>query len=363
MCDGVQRGIWPPDFSLLRNEVIDADFEEASSEPMSAYQGKDMKRALIKGLLGPSLFVLGFGLAHAAWPDKTVTLVVPAEPGGSTDILARELAQQLTKTYGQSFIVENRSGAGGNIGTNFVAKARPDGYTILISAMTNHVVNPTLIPSTPFKGVDDFQPVAYLATVLTTVVVNPTFPVHNMKELIDYARANPGKINFATGGVGSVNHIGALMLQKMATIQMTHVPYRSGAPAILSTVTGDTQLNISAGTQTLPYVKNGKLRLLAVTEAHRSTLLPDTPTIGETVPGYDMTIWYGAFAPKGTPADITANLNKAMNASFMVPAVKQRMTDIGVIPQAMTQDSFAQLLRRDNEKYTKLIKDLGITIN
>jgi tripartite-type tricarboxylate transporter receptor subunit TctC len=321
-----------------------------------------MKAALIKGLFGPLLFVLTFGLAHAAWPERTVTLVVPAEPGGSTDILARELAQQLTKTYGQSFIVENRSGAGGNIGTNFVAKARPDGYTILISAMTNHVVNPTLIPSTPFKGVDDFAPVAYLANVLTTVVVNPSFPVHNIKELIDYARAHPGKINYATGGVGSVNHIGVLMLQKLANIQMVHVPYRSGAPAILSTVTGDTQLNISAGTQTLPYVKTGKLRLLAVTEAHRTSLLPNTPTIGETVPGYDMTIWYGAFAPKGTPTEITESLNKAMNAAFMVPAVKQRMADIGVVPIAMTTGEFAQVLRRDNEKYTRLIKELGITL-
>jgi tripartite-type tricarboxylate transporter receptor subunit TctC len=322
-----------------------------------------MNEALIKGLLGTLLFVLTLGLAQAAWPDRTVTLVVPAEPGGSTDILARELAQQLTKTYGQSFIVENRGGAGGNIGTNFVARARPDGYTILISAMTNHVVNPTLIPSTPFKGVDDFEPVAYLATVLSTVVVNPALPVHNMKELIDYARAHPGKINYATGGVGSVNHIGVLMLQKMANIQMVHVPYRSGAPAILSTVTGDTQLNISAATQTLPYVKSGKLRLLAVTDAHRSTLLPDTPTIGETVPGYEMTIWYGALAPKGTPADIAANLNKAMNATFMVPAVRQRMADIGVVPAAMTPDAFGQVLRRDNEKYSKLIKELGITLN
>lgn len=321
-----------------------------------------MKEVGIKRLFSLLLVSLSIGSAHAAWPDKPVTLIVPAAPGGSTDILARELSQDLTKTYGQTFLVENRSGAGGNIGTGYVAKAKPDGYTILIGAMTNHVVNPTLIKSTPFKGVDDFEPIAYLANVLTTVVVNPSLPVHNIKELVEYAKKNPNKINYATGGTGSTNHIGVLLLEKLAGIKMAHVPYRSGAPAILSTVSGETQLNISAGTQTLPHVKGGKLRLLAVTEGQRSELLPDTPTVGESVPGYEMTIWYGAFAPKGTPKDIVDSLNKAMNETFEKPDVRKRMLDMGVVPVKMTPDQFMQVLVRDDAKYSKLIKELGITV-
>jgi tripartite-type tricarboxylate transporter receptor subunit TctC len=326
-----------------------------------------LKTARIKGwtkaLAGPALFALCLGLAQAAWPDRPVTLIVPAEPGGSTDILARALAEQLAKTYNQSFVVDNKSGAGGNIGTAFVAKAKPDGYTILIGAMTNHVVNPTLIPSTPFKGVDDFEPIAYLATVLSTIVVNPSLPVHNIAELIEYAKAHPNAINYATGGVGSTNHIGVLMLESLAHIQMTHVPYRSGAPAILSTVSGDTQLDLSAATQTLPYVKQGKLRLLAFTEGKRNDLMPDVPTIGETVPGYEMTIWYGAFAPKGTPRAIVDSLNTSMNAAFQVPAIAQRMQNMGVIPIAMTPDEFTKILKRDDVKYTRLIKDMGLRID
>ncbi|HTK01086.1 MAG TPA: tripartite tricarboxylate transporter substrate binding protein [Bordetella sp.] len=321
-----------------------------------------MKEANIKRLFSLFAFALTMGSAHAAWPDKPVTLIVPAAPGGSTDILARELAADLSTTYGQSFLVENRSGAGGNIGAGYVAKAKPDGYTLLISAMTNHVVNPTLMPSTPFKGVDDFAPIAYLANVLTTVVVNPSLPVHNIRELVEYAKAHPNKIDFATGGTGSTNHIGVLLLEKLAGIQMEHVPYRSGAPAIMSTVSGETQLNISAGTQTLPHVKAGRLRLLAVTEGERSELLPDTPTVGETVKGYEMTIWYGAFAPAGTPANIVASLNTAMNKTFQKPDIKKRMLDMGVVPVQMTPEAFMQVLRRDDAKYSKLIKELGLTV-
>jgi tripartite-type tricarboxylate transporter receptor subunit TctC len=315
-----------------------------------------------KGLFSLVLFAATLGVAHAAWPDRPVTLIVPAAPGGSTDILARELAQDLTKVYGQSFLVENRSGAGGNIGTAYVAKAKPDGYTILIGAMTNHVVNPTLILSTPFKGVDDFTPIAYLANVLTTVAVNPDLPVHNIQELVDYAKANPGKIMYATGGTGSTNHIGVLLLEKLAGIKMEHVPYRSGAPAILSTVSGETQLNISAGTQTLPHVKTGRLRLLAVTEAQRSAQLPDVPTVGETVKGYEMTIWYGAFGPKGTPPEVVSSLNAAMNKTFEKPDIKKRMLDMGVVPVEMTPAEFMKVLQRDDAKYSTLIKELGITV-
>ncbi|CAN5414498.1 hypothetical protein BH09PSE6_BH09PSE6_13880 [soil metagenome] len=203
--------------------------------------------------------------ASAEWPDRPITMIVPWAPGGSTDILARSLARQLTAQFGQPVIVENRAGASGNIGSNAVAKAAPDGYTLLVGSMSTHAMNPWLMQGMPFKGVDDFTPIAQLANVINTLVVNPSVPANTVKELIAYAKANPGKIAYASAGPGSTNHLSAALFEKAAGIEMLHVPYKGGAPAVVDTVSDQTQLLFSAGTQTLPHVKAGKLKLLAVT--------------------------------------------------------------------------------------------------
>jgi tripartite-type tricarboxylate transporter receptor subunit TctC len=298
--------------------------------------------------------------ALAAWPEKPVKIVVPWAPGGSTDILARTVADKLARVLGQPVVVENKAGASGNIGSELVAKAPADGYTLLFGSMSTHAINPALMPSMPFRGVEDFTPIAMLAFVTNTVVVHPSVPVGSLGEFLAYAKANPGKVAYASAGPGSTNHLSAALLEKMAGIRMLHVPYKGGAPAILDTVAGQTQMFVTAGTQSLPHVKAGKLKLLAVTEAKRSALLKDTPTVAETIPGYEMAVWYGAFGPKGMPPELTARLNKEINAIMMLPDVRQKMEAIGVEAVNVTPEQFGAAMRADAEKWGKLVKELGI---
>ena len=301
--------------------------------------------------------------ASAAYPDKPITLIVPWAPGGSTDILARAISEQLSKAIGQPVIVENRAGASGNIGSNLVAKAKPDGYTLLIGSMSTHAMNPALIPNMPFKGADDFTPIALVANVVNTMVINPAVPAKNLQEFIAYAKANPGKIAYASAGGGSTNHLSAEMFKKAAGIEMLHVPYKGGAPAVLDTVGNQTQVLFSAGTQTLPHVKSGKLRLLGVTESKRSALLTDVPTIAETLPGYEMSVWYAAFGPPGMPRELVTKLNAEINKALAVPEVRARMEAMGVEVINSTPEQLADTLKRDSVRYTKVIQDLGIKLD
>lgn len=305
--------------------------------------------------------LVGIAPVQAAWPDRTVTLIVPWAPGGSTDILARMLSDYLTRSLGQTFIVENKAGASGNIGSNLVAKAKPDGYTLLVGSMSTHAMNQALFSSMPFEPVDDFTPISLVAFVTNTLVINPKIPVNNVAELIAYAKANPKKLNFASAGAGSTNHISAVLFELAAGIQMTHIPYKGGAPAVLDTVAGQTEVLFGAGTQTLPHVKSGKLKLLAVTESARSPQLPDTPTVAETLPGYELVVWYGAFGPKDLPKEITERLSTEINRIVALPEVRSKMAAIGVEVVSSTLASFAKTLQQDAAKYTKLIRELKIT--
>ncbi|HET9577585.1 MAG TPA: tripartite tricarboxylate transporter substrate binding protein [Usitatibacter sp.] len=307
-----------------------------------------------------SVVLLAALQAQAAWPEKPVKIVVPWAPGGSTDILARTVAQKLTESLGQPVIVENKPGASGNIGSDYVAKSPPDGYTLLFGSMSTHAINPAMNPDMPFKGVDDFTPIAMLAFVTNTMVIHPSLPVSNVKEFIAYCKANPGKIAYASAGPGSTNHLSAALLEKMTGCQMLHVPYKGGAPAVTDTVGGQTQLLFTAGTQSLPHVKAGKLKLIAVTEKKRSSLLKDTPTVAETVPGYEMAVWYGAFGPKGMPAELQKRLNAEINRIMVLPDVKEKMEAIGVEPVNETPEQFAATMRADAEKWGKLVRELGI---
>ncbi len=301
------------------------------------------------------------GATETSYPTHDITLIVPFAPGGSTDILARVVGGHLRESLGQPVVIENRPGASGNIGTAFVARAVPDGYTFLFNTMSVHTMNQALFASMPFDGVKDFSPIAMLAYVTNTMVVHPSVPAQTVKEFIDYAKANPGKIAYASAGVGSTNHLCAALFEKMTGVQMLHVPYGGGAPAIVGTVGGQTQLFFTAGTQSLEHVKAGELRLLAVTEGKRSLLLPDVPTVGETVPGYEMSVWYGAFGPAGMPSMIVAKLNAEISRILFLPDVKKKMADIAVEVARMTPEELGALTRSDAEKWGGLIKELGIT--
>ncbi|AZS81162.1 MULTISPECIES: Bug family tripartite tricarboxylate transporter substrate binding protein [Achromobacter] len=300
-------------------------------------------------------------LSQAAWPEKPITLIVPWAAGGSTDILARVLSEGLTQSLGQPVIVENRSGASGNIGTTFVARAKPDGYTLLVGSMSTHTMNQALYSNMPFDGVKDFTPIAELALVTNTMVVHPSVPAKNVKEFIAYVKERPDTVAYASAGQGSTNHLSAALFEKAAGVKMMHIPYRGGAPAVLDTVAGRTQVLFSAGTQTLPHVRTGKLTLLGVTEEQRSPLLPEVPTVGETLPGYELSVWYGAFGPAGMPPELTARLNREINLILKRPEVIKKMGDMGVLLTETTPEQFGQILARDADKYGKLIKELGIT--
>ncbi|MCB4824805.1 Bug family tripartite tricarboxylate transporter substrate binding protein [Roseicella aerolata] len=300
--------------------------------------------------------------AQEGYPNRPVTVTVPWAPGGSTDILARVLADPLRQALGQPFVVENRSGASGNIGSAAVARATPDGYSLLFGSMSTHAMNGALIKDMPFDGVEDFTPIALLAYVLNTMVVHPSVPARSVAEFIAHAKANPGRISYASAGPGSTNHLCAAMFARMAGIEMVHVPYRGGAPAVVDTVAGQTQLLFSAGTQTLPHVQAGRLRLLGVTEGRRSALLPEAPTVAETLPGYEMAVWYGAMGPKGLPPSMVARLNAAINRALMLPEVKEKMAAIGVEVVNETPEAFAATLRTDAAKWGKVIRELGISM-
>jgi tripartite-type tricarboxylate transporter receptor subunit TctC len=319
------------------------------------------RRSVLAGSLGMAAAVPLRSAKAAAYPERSITLVVPFAPGGSTDILARIVADHLQRSLGQPVVVENRSGASGNIGTAAVARAPADGYTLLFNTMSVHTMNHALFAAMPFDGVADFSPITLLAYVLNTMVVHPSIPASNVREFIEFAKANPGKIAYASAGAGSTNHLCGALFEKMAQVAMVHVPYRGGAPAVADTVAGQTQLMFTAGTQSLEHVKAGKLKLLAVTEGKRSSLLPDVPTVAETLPGFEMAVWYGAYGPAGMPKEIVATLNAEIGRILLLPEVKKRMDDIAVETAASSPAELAALTRADADKWGTIIKQLGIT--
>lgn len=316
-----------------------------------------LKNTVLLFLILPSVVVLP---AHAAYPEKPIRIIVPWAPGGTADILARTVANKLHAALGQPAVVENRPGAAGNIGSELVAKSKPDGYTLLVGLMNTHVVNQALYPSMPFRGVEDFTPVSMLAAVITTMVIHPSVPANSVREFIAFAKANPGKLAYASSGNGSSNHLNAAVFEKMAGIRMLHVPYKGGAPAVLDTVAGQTQVLFTAATQTLPHVKTGKLRLLGITRGKRVAMFPDVPAIAETLPGYEAVVWFGAFGPAGMPKDITATLNTEINRLMISPETNKMMEDMGVEVINTTPDQFLETLRNEVAYWNKVIRDYNI---
>ena len=295
-----------------------------------------------------------------AYPERPISLVVPFAAGGSTDILARIVSDRLQPALKQPVIVENRTGASGNIGTAAVARSAPDGYTLLFNTMSVHTMNHALFAAMPFDGVHDFSPITLLAYVTNTMVTHPSVPAANVAEFIARAKTSPGSLAYASAGAGSTNHLCGALLENMAGISMVHVPYRGGAPAVADTVAGQTQVMFTAGTQSLEHVKAGRLRLLAVTEGRRSSLLPQVPTVAETLPGYEMAVWYGAYGPAGMASDIVERLNAEIGRVLSLPEVKQRMADIAVETAASSPDQLASMTRADADRWGRIIRQLGL---
>jgi tripartite-type tricarboxylate transporter receptor subunit TctC len=288
-----------------------------------------------------------------------VRVVVGFAAGGGTDIIARLTAQWLSERLGQQFFIDNRPGAGTNIATEAVVKSPPDGYTLLMVTPAN-AINTTLYDKLNFVFLRDIVPVAGIIRVPNVMEVNPSVPVKTASEFIAYAKANPGKINFASGGVGSAAHISGELLKMIAGVNMLHVPYRGGASALTDLMGGQVQMMFDPVPTSIEYIKAGKVRALAVSTATRSEALPDIPTLGDFLPGFEASNWYGVGAPKNTPVEIVENLNKEINAALADPEVKAHLADLGgtVIPGSPEQ--FAKLIADETEKWAKVIKFAGL---
>jgi tripartite-type tricarboxylate transporter receptor subunit TctC len=300
------------------------------------------------------------GAKAQAYPSKPVRIVVPWAPGGSTDVLARLIGQKMTENWGQPALVENKPGASGNIGSDFVAKAPADGYTLLVGSVSTHAMNPFLLSNMPFKGVDDFATVALAAYVTNVLVAHPSVPAKSVKELIDLAKAKPGAIAYASAGNGSTNHLSAELFRRMTSTDLLHVPYKGGGPATAGLLGGQVGVFFTGLGNVWDHVRSGKLKLLAVTENRRSKLLPDVPMVGETLPGYEVAVWYGVWAPAGTPADIVTRLNAEVNRIMALTDIQQRLVTMGAEHVSMSVPEVSALLRGDYERWGRIIKDAGI---
>jgi tripartite-type tricarboxylate transporter receptor subunit TctC len=297
-----------------------------------------------------------------AYPARPVRLVIGYTPGGSADLTARLIGQWLSERLGQSFVVENRPGGGTNIATEAVVRAPPDGYTLLLVAPAN-AINATLYDKLNFNFLRDVEPVAGLIRFPNVVVVNPAVPVNTIPELISYAKANPGKLNMASSGNGSTIHMSGELFKMLTGIDMVHVPYRGGAPALTDLIAGQVHVMFDNIPTCAEHVKTGKLRGLAVTSTTRSEVLPDLPTVADFLPGYEASAWYGIAAPKNTPAEIIGKLNKEVNAALADPAVKSRFTELGAILLPGSPADFGKLLNDETEKWGKVVKFSGAKVD
>ena len=321
------------------------------------------EKRLFSFRLSPFAFLLGCALAAAAgaqpYPSRPMRIVVPFAPGGAVDLVARTVAPKLSEALGQPVVVDNRGGAGGTIGTDIVAKARPDGHTLLVASM-GVAVNAVLYPRLPYDTLKDLAPVTSLGEQPNIVVVHPSLSASSVGELVAMARARPGQINYASGGIGSNSHLATLLFLQMAGLEMLHVPYKGLGPGIADLVGGQVQLAVSNVSTALPHVKSGRLRLLAVTSARRFPLFPDTPTVDEAgVKGYESSGWYGMWGTAGTPSSVLAALNKAVTKILDTPSIKEQFGAQGLQPIPTSPEAFGKRLREEIRKWGPVVKASG----
>lgn len=313
-------------------------------------------------LLAAVLACSAAGVAAQAWPSRTVRVIVPFPAGGSADTLARLLGPKLSERLGQPFLVENRPGAGGNVGTELVAKAAPDGYTFLMG-VSSIAIAPALYASLPWDPVKSFTPVGLIATTPNILVVNPSVPARNVQELVALAKSKPGELNYASGGNGATNHLAGELFKRMTGTQIVHIPYRGNPLAVIDVLNGQVAMMFDFMITSLPHVREGKLRPLAVTGAKRSPQVPDLPTVAEAgVPGYEASTWFAVMAPAGTADDVVRKLNAELNAALQMPDVRARLATLGAEPLGGSPADVATLLRNDLAKWSEVIRAANIRL-
>jgi tripartite-type tricarboxylate transporter receptor subunit TctC len=321
-----------------------------------------MKRRTL--LLAAALAALPMAAFAQGYPSKPIRFVVPYPPGGPLDTIARLLGQKVSEGVKQPVIVENKPGAGGNIGADFVAKSLADGHTILMGAVATHAINPTLYAKIPYDPVRDFAPITQVASTPNVLVVNPSLPVSSVAELIAHAKANPGKLNFGSGSTGSAGHLAGELFNSLAGVQMTHIPYKGAAPAMRDLIGGQIHLMFDNLASSLTQVRAGRVKALAVTTAKRSSLAPELPTVAESgLAGFDISTWFGIFAPAGTPREAVARLHAEFTRALAAPDVREKMIHLGAEPVGNTPAEFATYIRAEAGKYARVIKASGARVD
>ncbi|HKU70251.1 MAG TPA: tripartite tricarboxylate transporter substrate binding protein [Burkholderiales bacterium] len=314
-----------------------------------------------RGVLLLCLLAVPVSFAFAqGYPSKPVRVIAPFPAGGGTDLFARAVAQKLTSILGQTFVVDNRSGAGGMIGADLIAKSPPDGYSLLITSSSTHSINPHLTRKMPYDAIRDFVPVINIASAPNVLVVHPSVPAKSVKELIALAKSRPGALNYASNGTGTLSHLTGEMFKLQAGINLIHIPYKGGPPAVIDLVAGQVSALFAAAPTVFPQVRAGKLRAIAMTGPKRSAALPDLPAVAEILPGFDSVQWWAMFAPAGTPGDVVERLNSEVSRIITDADVKARFAAEGAEPAGGSPREFAAFVRADFEKWGKVVKAVGI---
>ena len=342
----------------------------ALGQPLAA---KTLGRRSVIATIGAVTAVVACGLtaqiAHAdaasdAWPSKPVRVVVPFPSSGATDLISRVIAQRISQDLGQQLIIDNKPGACGTIGAAEATKGAPDGSTLLFTTSSTHAISPHLMPRLAYKPEQDFTPIAHVADAASVLLITPSLPVKNVQELIAYAKANPGKLNYATSGNGTIVHLNALEFSARAGVKLTHVPYKGTSQSITDLVAGQVHVLFDSIPTGMPHVQSGRLRALAVTSLQRSALAPDLPTIAETLPGYSSVTWFGVYGPAGMQPDLVNKINASFNKAIQSQEVAAALAKLGAEPaKPGTPAQFTSMVKADSARWAKIIKDNHITLD
>lgn len=319
-----------------------------------------MKSKLLSLLLACGLS-LALPLSAQTYPSKPIRLLVPFPAGGATDILARALSQELGRKIGQSVVVENKPGAGGTIGAQAGAQAAPDGYTLLLTTSSTHSIGPAINPKIPYNAETDFTPIAYVASSPQVILVPLSSPAKNLQEFIDYARKNPGRLNYASSGNGTISNLSTEIFKAQSGTFLVHIPYRGTGLSIADLVSGKVDVLFDSVVSGMPHVRDGKLRALAVTSPRRSALVPELPAVAELLPGFESVTWFGVYGPRGLAPEVVARVNQAVNAALAEPDLKERFARLGAETAGGTPQQFAAVVRAESAKWKQVITERKIT--